>query len=195
MYLGRKKMIKHFLAYPDHKKPIQNNQPHTNGLETNGTNSVLFDELMKIVSTASQKQRIHMFLAEISNFVNKVRFFKPKLLQTQGIYSSTEYYVDKNVSKVLDLTEGLLQLNDRAFDESFQQTNNTFNTFSSEVSPLEYNLNLFPQGNYDQISDNAVEAEVLGKSNESNTVTELSPETHILDISFRSITSNNKQIE
>lgn len=201
-------MLKHYLAFPDHKiPPTQNNQPHTNGLTVNGTNSFLFDELMKAVGGASQTERISMFLAEISNFVNKIHLFKPKILHTeQGSHPSTEYYVDKNVSKILDLPEGLLQLNDRAFDDNCQQNNNKFSTYIEETNgsteqhsslsnlqqQLGYNLNLFPQVNYDQISDNAVEAEVLGKATENDTITDLPHETPILDIpldlfSFNSI--------
>ncbi|XP_055305101.1 uncharacterized protein LOC129569898 [Sitodiplosis mosellana] len=199
VYLGRKKMLKHYLAFPEHKiPPIQNNKTHTNG---HIVNSFLFDELMKAVGSASQTERISMFLAEISNFVSRVRLFKPKILHPEQ--ASTEYYVDKNVSKILDLPEGLLQLNDRAFDDNLQQNNNTFSTYieetngpSDQISSLSnlqqqlgYNLNLFPQVNYDQISDNAVEAEVLGKSNEA--ITDLSHETPILDIPLDLFSFNN----
>lgn len=201
VYLGRKKMLKHYLMFPDHKTPGQDShaasQFQTNGLMVNGgTNSALFDELMKIVGRAAQSERISIFLAEISNFVSKVHLFKPKILHMeQGSHTSTtsEYYIDKNVSKVLDLPEGLLHLNDRAFDDHFQTKNNMFSTYIDEMpatadistlqpslanlQPVGYNLNLFPQVNYDQISDNAVEAEALGKSTVNAT-----PESPILDI-------------
>lgn len=192
-------MLKHYLAFPDHKiTPPQNNYTHTNGLVVNGTNSFLFDELMKAVAGVSQTEQISMFLAEISNFVSKVRLFKPKILHTeQGSHPSTEYYVDKNVSTILEMPEGLFHLNDRAFDDNFKQNNNTFSTYIEETNgppsdqlsslsnlqqQLGYNLNLFPQVNYDQISDNAVEAEVLGKPNENDNITDLPHETPILDM-------------
>lgn len=202
VYLGRKKMLKHYLTFPEHKiPPIQNNQ--SNGLIVN---SFLFDELMKAVGSASQTERISMFLTEISNFVSKIRLFKPKILHTEkdSSHPSTEYYVDKNVSKILDLPEGLLQLNDR-FADNYQQNNNKFSTYieetngpSDQISSLSnlqqqlgYNLNLFPQVNYDQISDNAVEAEALGKSNENDTITDLPHETPILDIPLDLFSFNN----
>lgn len=196
-------MLKHYLTFPDHKTQDSlsrtPSQFHTNGL-TNGTNSALFDELMKSVSQSTQTERISIFLAEVSNFVSKVRKFKSKILHTDQVShpSTSEYYLDKNVSKVLDLPEGLHQLNDRAFDEHFQQNNqqnnNTFSTYiderptadisplNSNLQPLGYNLNLFPQVNYDQISDNAVEAEALGESNGNDTISDLPHETPILDI-------------
>lgn len=167
-------MVKHHLAFPDHRTPVRNNQYHTNSHSINGTNSFLFDELMKVMGTAPHNERIPKFLAEISNFVNKVHLFKPKILQKEpSTHPPIEYYVDKNVSKFLDLPEGLLQLNESAFDDNFQQSNNTFGTYiedrttdNSNLQSLRYDMNLFPQVNYDQISDNAVEAaEVLGKSN------------------------------
>lgn len=194
-------MLKHYLSFPDHKiPPIQTNQSHTNGQILN---SFLFNELMKMVGSASQTERISMFLAEISNFVSKVRLFKPKILS--GTHPSTEYYIDKNVSKILDLPEGLLQLNDRAFDDNCQQNNNTFSTYIEETNgpsdqmsslsnlqqQLGYNLNLFPQVNYDHISDNAVEAEVLGKTNDDNPITDLPHETPILDIPLDLFSFNN----
>lgn len=195
-------MLKHYIAFPEHKIPtIQNNQ--SNGLIVN---SFLFDELMKVVGSASQTERISMFLTEISNFVSKISLFKPKILQTEQDSSHpnstlTEYYVDKNASKILDLPEGLLQLNDRAFDDNFQPNNNKFSTYIEETNGpsnqipslgnLQQRLNLFPQVNYDQISDNAVEAEALGKSNENDTITDLSHETPILDIPLDLFSFNN----
>lgn len=192
-------MLKHYLTFPDHKTQDSlshtPSQFHTNGRMVNGTNSFLFDELMKTVSQSTQTERISIFLAEVSNFVSKVRKFKSKLLHTDQVSnpSTSEYYLDKNVSKVLDLPEGLHLLNDRAFDDQFQQKNQQFSTYIddrptadisplSDLQPIGYNLNLFPQVNYDQISDNAVEAEVLGKSNGNDTISDLPHETPILDI-------------
>lgn len=192
-------MLKHYLTFPDHKTQDSllhtPSQFHTNGRMVNGTNSFLFDELMKTVSQSTQTERISIFLAEVSNFVSKIRKFKSKILHTDQVShpSTSEYYLDKNVSKVLDLPEGLHQLNDRAFDDQFQQKNQQFSTYIDErptteilplsnLQPLGYNLNLFPQVNYDQISDNAVEAEVLGKSNGNDTISDLPHETPILDI-------------
>lgn len=202
VYLGRKKLVKHYIAFPDHKTTIQKNLSQTNGLSINGTNSILFDELMKIVGHASQNERMPIFLAEISNFVNTVHLIKPKILQTeQGTLPSTEYYIDKNVSTVLDLPQGLKKLNDKAFDDSFQQNNNTFGPYIlkeqkscleipndiSNLQPLGYNLNIFPQVNevnYDQISDNAVEAAELGKSSGEDL-------SHVSDIPLDLFSFNN----
>lgn len=197
VYLGRKKLLKHYLTFPDHKTPIQGSlapgQFKTNGLMVNGTNHSLFDELMSIVGRASEPERISIFLAEISNFVGKIRLLKSKMLQMDpdSLASTSEYYLDKNVSKVLDLPEGLLHLNDRAFDNNFKQNNIMFRAYiedrpSTDVSvqptvnniqPVAYNLNLFPQVNYDHITDNAVEAEALGES-----TVNAAPESPILDI-------------
>lgn len=157
-------MLKHHLAFPDHKTPVPDISIKPNGLIANGTNSFLFDELINAVNGASQNEQISVFLTEISNFVNKVRLLKPKLLQQDTNCLTSEYYLDKNVSKILELPEGLLQLN----DSTFQQNNSTFSSYveerkSPDNTPL-HHLNL-SQVNYDQISDNAVEAEALGKPN------------------------------
>lgn len=205
VYLGRKKLLKHYLVYPDHNTPGNLLGAPNNRLAigNGGTNSLLFDELMKLVSRSTQTERISIFLTELSNFVSNINQFKPKIMYSgQTAHPSTsEYYIDKNVSKVLDITEGLHQLNDRAFDVHFQPNNNTFSTYIDDerppptvadtssldgisLQPLGCNLNLFPQVNYDQISDNAVEAEVLGKSNGNDTIVDLPHETPILDISL-----------
>lgn len=179
-------MLKHHSAFPDHKAAFPDIQAKANVLMMNGTNSFLFDELIRAVGGAAQTERMSVFLTEISNFVNKISLLKSNLLQLDTNSLATEYYLDKNVSKVLELPEGLLQLNDRAFDDHFQENNSTFSTYIEErkssvitpLQPLGYNLNL-PQVNYDQISDNAVEAEALGKSNGG-----LSHESPILDINL-----------
>lgn len=90
-------MLKHHLAFPDHKAPVQ--ETHSNGVMVNGTNSFLFDELMKVVGRASQSDRISTFLAEISNFVSTVRLFKTKILQTEQTPNilASEYYLGNNL--------------------------------------------------------------------------------------------------
>lgn len=209
VYLGRKKLLRHYLTFPDHQTTSTQppSQFPTNGVLVKGNSSHLFDELMKIAGNASRSDRISIFLSEISNFVSKVAVLKANILHKESENSlhssSSEYYVDKNVSRVLDLPEGLLRLNDKALDDHFQQNNNTFNTFINEsptedisslsnLQQLGYNLNLFPQVNYDQISDNAVEAEALQKTNGNDAIGELQHESPILDIpldlfSFNSI--------
>lgn len=181
VYLGKKKMLKHHLAFPDHKTPIREthapNQLLTpNGSMANGVNGSLFNDLMRIVGSASQSERISIFLSEISSFVSNVRTVWGKLhLEQVPHLSTSEYYLDKNVSKVLDLPEGLFHLNIGAFDDYFQQNKAMFRTYVDEppivdiasiadLPQIGYNLNLFPQVNYDQITDNAVEAEVLEKT-------------------------------
>lgn len=103
-------MLKHHLAFPDHKAPIQ--EAHTNGVMVSGTNSFLFDELMKVVGRASQSDRISTFLAEISNFVSTVRLFKPKILQTEQASNklTSEYYLGKHFGSNFQF---ILILNDR----------------------------------------------------------------------------------
>lgn len=183
--------------FPDHKTHMQeishrSNQFHPNGRMANGTNSIVFDELMKIVGRGTQTERISIFLAEISNFVSNVRMLKPKILHSDQTPhpSTSEYYLDTNVSKVLDLPEGLHQLNDRAFDDH-SSNNTTFSTYIDD-RPTEdpssvNNLNLFPQVNYDQISDNAVEAEALRKTNGNDTMNDLVPQDSFALLSHSNI--------
>lgn len=204
MYLGRKKLLKHYQAFPEHNVPVNrpfiSSQFQTNGGCINGgrSNSFLFDELMKLISQTAQTERISIFLAEISNFVSKVDAFKSKIvhshLNSHTSNSTSEYFIDKNVSKMLEMQEGLHQLNDRAFDDKVQTTFSTFiddRTPSLDISSalsslplqsLEYNLDHFPLVNYDQISDNAVCE--LGKSNGHDGIGDLQHENPILDISL-----------
>lgn len=211
MYLGRKKLLKHYLAFPEHKapanRPLISSQFQTNGggiingggVGGGGTNSFLFDEMMKLIGQTAQTERISIFLAEVSNFVSKLDALKSKIIHSNTMShhtSTSEYYLDKNVSKILDMPEGLHQLNDRAFDDNFQTA---FSTYiddrpvpSMDISSLshlplqslDYNLDHFPLVNYDQISDNAVEAEALGKSNGTDGISDLQHENPILDISL-----------
>lgn len=203
VYLGRKKLLKHYQAFPDHKipanRPFISSQFQTNGgcINGGGSNSLLFETLMNLISKTAQTERISIFLAEISNFVSKVDAFKSKILHSNlnsHTTSTSEYYLDKNVSKMLDMQEGLVKLNDRAFDDKVQTT---FSTYIDDRPPtldissalsnlplqsLEYNLDHFPLVNYDQISDNAVCE--LSKSNGNDGIGDLQHENPILDISL-----------
>lgn len=199
VYLGRKKLLRHYVAFPEHKAPANrqliSGQFHTNGGTINGggSNSFLFDELMKLISQTAQTERISIFLAEVSNFVSKVDALKSKIMHSNAMShaSTSEYYLDKNISKILEMPEGLCQLNDRAFDDNFQTA---FSTYIDDRPPsvdisslsnlplqsLGYNLDHFPLVNYDQISDNAVCE--LGKSNGNDGIGDL--QNPILDISL-----------
>lgn len=185
VYLGRKKLLRHYITFPDHKT-VENNSSHTqtsnssnfdiNEPYTNGGHSILFDELMKIVGQSLPGDRVPTFLNEVSNFVYKLKTLKSKLLQPPTIHQPiAEYYVDKNVSKIMNLPDGQIQLNEKAFDEHSppESIDKTFSTFiderptsnmssmSSNLQSLGYNLNLFPpEVQYDHISDNAMEAEI-----------------------------------
>lgn len=123
IYLGRKKLLKHYLNFPDHQciadkalasqPTIQNHCSNDEPL--NGLQSFLFDELMKMVGQTAHTERIPRFLAELSNFTSKLRSLKSKLLYTNG--ASTEHFIDKYVSKLFDLPEGNMNIDDKAFDE------------------------------------------------------------------------------
>lgn len=200
--MGRKKLLKHYQAFPGHKvpanRPFISTQFQTNGGCINGgggPNSFLFDELMKLIDRTAQTERISIFLAEISHFVSKVDALKTKIVHSNlnsHTTSKSEYYLDKNVSKMLEMEEGLHQLNDRAFDDKVQTAFSTYIDdrppsvdISSPLSnlPLQslgYNLDHFPLVNYDQISDNAVCE--LGKSNGTDGIGDL--QNPILDISL-----------
>lgn len=191
-------MLKHFIAFPDHKapsdknfsniQPVNLNQFNYDDISMNGINSFLFDELMKVVGQATQTERISTFLSELSNFICKIRSCKPKLLHPNE--TTSEYFLDKYVSKVFDLPEGQIRFDEKAFDEHSQQTNEKFATFIDErpvtelatlnnIQELGYGINLFQQVNYDQISDNAVEAEALGEIHQNSDAAHGTP---ILDI-------------
>lgn len=182
--MGRKKLLRHYNTFPDHKTVDNSSHNQTSNSSnfdinepyTNGGHSILFDELMKIVSQTSPGDRVPTFLNEVSNLVYKLRTLKSKLLQPSAIDQPiAEYYVDKNVSKIMNIPDGRTQLNEKAFDEhsSPEIMNKPFSTFiderptsnmssmSSNLQSLGYNLNLFPpEVQYDHISDNAVEAEI-----------------------------------
>lgn len=131
---------------------------------------------MKIVGQTLPGDRVPTFLNEVSNFVYKLRMLKSKLLQPLAIDQPiAEYYVDKNVSKIMNLPDGRIQLNEKAFvehsptesiDKSFstyidERPTSNMSSMSSNLQSLGYNLNLFPpEVQYDHISDNAVEAEI-----------------------------------
>lgn len=199
IYLGRKKLLKHYFNFPDHRTTnddgfqstrvnqisIAESPPNINGIH-----SFLFDELMKVVGQTSQMERIPTFLYEVSNFLCKLRSFKSKLMHTNG--TTTEHFLDKHVSKLFDVPEGLVNLDTEAFDEhSHNNTNMLLDRFTesqaandlsaaiANLTDLDYGLNLFNPVGYDQISHNSIEAEVLAKLNEGPVTTQNTP---ILDI-------------
>lgn len=214
MYLGRKKLLKHYVTFPDHKTfdssshTQASNSSHFDISETftNGAHSILFDELMKLIGQTLPGERVPTFLTEVSNFVYKIRSLKPKLIHSSssGDHSGPEYYVDRNVARLLNLPEGRTQLDENAFDEHhLQEKEKPFSTFiderpindlsslSSNLQHLGYNLNLFPPVNYDHISDNAVEAEVLGEIHTNDTINDISHESPILDMNLDLFPFNN----
>lgn len=176
--------MRHYITFPDHK--TVDNSSHTqtsnssnfdiNEPYTNGGHSIIFDELMKIVGRTNVGTRVPTFLNEVSNFVCKLRMLTTQLLQpSANDQPIAEYYVDKNVSKIMNLPNGRTQLNEKAFDEHSPSEiiDKSFSTFiderptsnmssmSSNLQSLGYNLNLFPpEVQYDHISDNAVEAQI-----------------------------------
>lgn len=208
-------MQKHHLAFPNHKTPTRENSQHTqtsnfvpfnsHEILMNGANSFLFDELMKMVNQTAQSKRVSTFLTELSNFLYKVKTLKSKLLDTKSPASAiSEYYMDKGVCNVFDMIEGNIQLNDNAFDSEFelnekifssimneQAVVNDLSSLTSHLPSLEYNLNLFPQVNYDQITDNAVEAEALEKVHSKETISEIPPPSPMLDIPLDLFSFNN----
>lgn len=220
VYLGRKKLLKHYITFPEHK--TQENSFHSqtsnssqidlNESFTNGAHSYLFDELMKMVTRVPNGERVPSFLAEVSNFVYKVRSLKSKLLSPKSMdiaeAVTPDFFVDKNVAKVLNIPEGRTQMNEHAFDEHSQeqqqQHDQSFSEFindvdrppsnmssmSSNLQQLGYNLNLFPPVTYDHISDNAVEAEVLEKIHSNvDVINDMTHESQILDLfSFNNLT-------
>lgn len=190
-------MLSHLKAFPDHKMPFDHRPAESNGLANGGdatpspTNSILFNELTRSLSTISQNERCKYLLDELSNFVTHLNVFKNSLLPTciSENVDQQPHYVDKNVSLLLGIQEGSYDLNERVLEhyqcQTEQKSSAAFEVnLPSVVSiqPSKYDLVPINEVNYDQITDNAMEAVSLDKilSKDSDVIV-TSP---ILDISL-----------
>lgn len=191
-------MLSHLKAFPDHKMPFAH-QPDvvnglTNGLPFNYTNSLIFNELIRSLATVKRKERCKHLLDELSHFMTHLNVLKDSLLPTCNSTNVDQqlHYVDKSASQLLGITEGNYNLNDNLLEHYQCQTKKKDSppfegietTLPSVVSiqPSKYDLVPINEVNYDQITDNAMEAVSLDKmlSKDSDVVV-TSP---ILDISL-----------
>lgn len=179
IFLG-KRMLKHFLAHPDHKilQPISLPQKMD-----------VYSFLVDKVKTSLENERTDVFLNEISNFVTKLQDLSSRLIHnTTGMH-----FVNQNSSKVLGIPEGYYSLDinalfttDSIMPEPVLPEYNSLSNISlnlssdniipqSEESLLKTVDDLVKEGikkldNFDHhaITDNAVEAEVIMKSSKND---------------------------
>lgn len=200
IYLSKKKMLSHLKAFPDHKMPFDHRTPATNGLKngtttptpSSPTNSILFNELIRNLSTATQNERCKFLLDELSNFITHLNVLKDSLLpscNTDCVHNQS-HYIDKNVGQLFSIQAGTYDLNADLLQhyqhQMIEQKNAEIfeSTLPSVVSiqPSQYDLVPINEVNYDQITDNAMEAVSLDKIlSKDNDVVVPSP---ILDISL-----------
>lgn len=193
-------MLSHLKAFPDHKMPFDHLPATSNGL-TNGisnsspTNSSLFNELIRNLTTMRRNERCKYLLDELNNFMTHLNVLKDSMLPT-CISQNDEHveyqthYVEKNVSQLLGIQEGNYDLNE-SFLEHYQcqMEQKSVEIFEStlpsvvSIQPSKYDLVPINEVNYDQITDNAMEAVSLDKilTSKDSDVIVSSP---ILDISL-----------
>lgn len=198
IYLGKKKMLSHLKAFPDHKMPFDIasvvSNGFANGLPTSPTNSLLFNELTRSLSNVMRNERCKYLLDELSNFAMQINVLKGSLLPscTSEYVDHRPHYVDKNVGQLLGIQEGNYNLNESVLEhfqcQMQQKISSPFNAIGStlpsvvSIQPSNYDLVPINEVNFDQITDNAMEAVSLDKILiKDSDVTVTSP---ILDISL-----------
>lgn len=169
-------MFKHLKAFPDHKQNTPENIPSTqnvpdsflitNPIEDAPETLSIFDELMKRVHNVPKERRTHLFLTEVSDFVERLEMLGPKLMANENINAPIEY-LDKHVCKLFGIQEGNYQINEKvleknaklrlsdgSFGDSHDMNHHSeLNEFerhnmpnpepmSTSSQPLEYNLNM-----------------------------------------------------
>ncbi|KAL5276014.1 ZNF839 family protein [Megaselia abdita] len=195
IFLG-KRMLKHFLAHPDHK--INPTSPP----QKTDVYSFLVDK----VRNSLENERTEVFLNEISNFVTKLQDLSSRLIHN----TSGMHFVNQNSSKVLGIPEGCYSLDINALfstdvvsepelPEYNSLSNISLNLSSDHIPQSEESLlktvdDLVKEGikkldNFDHhsITDNAVEAEVIMKSSkETDTSNSTLPPPHpsLMDLSL-----------
>lgn len=191
IYLSKKKMLSHLNAFPGHRP----SNGLSNGLSNpSPTNSFLFNELTRSLSTVARNDRCKYLLGELSNFVTHLNVLKESLLPPcmDANVDQRPHYVDKNISQLFGIQEGNYNLNESVLEhyqcQMEQRSSTPFDGIEASLpsvvsmQPSKYDLVPINEVNYDQITDNAMEAVSLDKilSKDSDVVVS-SP---ILDISL-----------
>lgn len=150
IYLGKKRIHKHWNAFPSHRT-----EPDTDTCETNGftnSKSTIFNELISRLEKTDEEHRTEYLLSELSSFMSEVSKLQEHILSASTAPGQREYNVDENVSKMLGITTGKYALNDK-FLENYKSSitkssTECFNGTSTDMSQVEL----------DHITDNAVES-------------------------------------
>lgn len=191
--MGRKRIQRHWNVFPDHRTD------DVQIASIPATDSFLFNEMMRRINATDESQRNEVLFSELNNFTKQMNLLKETLFvsDVESNSKSTECrrrYLSENVARLFDLPEGNYAVNERRFDTikgtKIAETVTSQCLFNSANEPVGIHSNwpsslngIDPIGevNYDQISDNAMEASSLEKilKNDNDVVT--SP---ILDISL-----------
>lgn len=173
IYLSKKKMLSHLKSFPDHEMPFDHrtaaSNGHTNGItKPSPTNSFLFNELTRSLSTVSANERCKYLLDELSNFAIHLKVLKNSLLPPcigDNVDLRQSHYVDKSAGQLLGIQEGNYNLNECILEhyrcQAEQKSSTIFETTLPSVvsiQPSKYDLVPINEVNYDQITDNAMEA-------------------------------------
>lgn len=189
-------MLSHLIAFPDHKMPFDHPSVISNGVANDvstpsPTNSFLFNELTRSLSTLKRDERCKYLLDELSNFVTHLNVLKDSLLPScisENVHHRP-YYIEKNVGQLLGIQEGNYNVNESVIEHyQCQMEQKSLAIFEANlptvvsIQPSKYDLVPINEVNYDQITDNAMEAVSLDKIlNKDSNVVDSSP---ILDISL-----------
>ncbi|KAG4075813.1 hypothetical protein HA402_003639 [Bradysia odoriphaga] len=115
VYLGRRKVMRHLKAFPEHDMPIPQQRVKTIEPKarirtpippnTFQTSDRLFDFLIQKIRNAPSDEKSHILFREISDFVEKLEAIRSLLLCDDNTHSSVEY-LDKHCSKIFGTQEG-----------------------------------------------------------------------------------------
>ncbi|XP_037025831.1 uncharacterized protein LOC119067138 isoform X2 [Bradysia coprophila] len=115
VYLGRRKVMRHLKAFPEHDMPIPQQRVKTIEPKarirtpippsTFQSSDRLFDFLIQKIRNAPTDEKSHILFREISDFVEKLEAIRSLLLCDDNTHSSVEY-LDKHCSKIFGTQEG-----------------------------------------------------------------------------------------
>lgn len=119
VYLGRRKVMKHLKAFPEHDMPIPTKQKKITLPKKKKppippippipppyqSSDRLFDVLIQKIKHAPIDEKSHILFREISDFVEKLEAIRSQLLCDDNTHSSVEY-LDKHCSKIFGTQEG-----------------------------------------------------------------------------------------
>lgn len=122
IYLGKKRIQKHWNTFPSHRTDHESDQLVGNGsAHTSLTNSLLFNELVARLERTKKSCRPEFLLNELQQFVNEIDALKKFMFEEATEPNERKHLVDGNLCRLLSVEEKNFTINEN-FLENFKSS-------------------------------------------------------------------------